>query len=356
MESTPPIAGKRIVISGAGIAGLSFARALDRFWPAEHEKPTVAMRTLGLLEELLQQSTTSASDVSELPCAWDKDWTLIGKFNAPKPLEGLPVNRVRIFRRTLRNILLQALPEIATVNWKKGCNSAQNLSSGKVAVTLDDGSKDECDLLIVADGANSMLRSHLVPEDNLDYAGVVCMMGTSRFPYGKPAPLTKDWGICFSGQGIPFLTFPVDDNNGVWALTYRSETPIKPIRGLEAIKCKDEILDQVRCRGHMFAEPFDQSISASDPETLQVFNAMQKNPDPTLFIGDANHAMTPFSGNGANMALMDGVELGRQLSSPATVRQAVVNFDAESSPRSQAAIDQAWWIIRILHSRGFFIG
>lgn len=124
---------------------------------------------------------------------------------------------------------------------------------------------------------------------------------------------------------------------------------------------RDEILDEVRTRGKMFHEPFNQFIDATDPETLQVFSAMHKHPlshaqklshAKIALIGDANHPMSPFSGNGANMALMDAVSLAKQLAGHESVRAAIEEFDKESMPRSRKAIDKSKWVIPILHSEG----
>ena len=144
-------------------------------------------------------------------------------------------------------------------------------------------------------------------------------------------------------------------------MSYTPEYPRDRIRGQEAIERRREILDEVRERGKMFHEPFGQFVEATDPQTLQVFPAMHKSPIEhaqklpnanIALIGDANHPMSPFSGNGANMALMDAVVLAKKLSSHTSVRRAITEFDEDSMPRSQKAIDKSYWTIAILHSQG----
>src|SRR5699024_1673821 len=71
-----------------------------------------------------------------------------------------------------------------------------------------------------------------------------------------------------------------------------------------------------------------------------------------IFIGDANHAVSPFAGNGANMALLDGWELAEQLTKGGTVSAAVDAYDEKSTPRSAAAVRQSHWSISALHATG----
>ena len=52
------------------------------------------------------------------------------------------------------------------------------------------------------------------------------------------------------------------------------------------------------------------------------------------------------------MALLDAVELAGQLASCTSLRTAINNFDAESAPRSQKAIDRGGWTIMLLHVEG----
>ena len=104
-----PLAGKRIVVSGAGIAGLAFARALDRFWPLEYPKPSLiiyersprvsdrrkegytmsikvesglhALEELGLLDAALNNSTVGRRGTQPVPVFWTKDWKPMLNFN-----------------------------------------------------------------------------------------------------------------------------------------------------------------------------------------------------------------------------------------------------------------------------------
>lgn len=403
--------GKRIIVTGAGLAGLAFACAIDQYWPVQDPRPQVviyersakeldrshagytmgiraesgllALKQLGLLDNALQASTVGANGADKAPTFWSSDWKTMfdpssfAMFNEFE--DGMPKSGIRLVRYVLRDMLLNALSVGTEVHWGNGCQTTRILPDGRTQIELSNGSTDEADLLVAADGSNSKVRTMLLPEEKLEYTGAVCFLGTSRFPDGKPELLAHKWGMNISGKGVPFLTLyvlfnlgclrnsllimcsPVDSHTGVWGISYRPEKPRNRIKGKEAMERRDEILDEVRTRGKMFHEPFNQFIDATDPETLQVFNAMHKYPlshaqklshAKIALIGDANHPMSPFSGNGANMALMDGVSLAKQLAGHESVRTAIEEFDKESMPRSRKAIDKSKWVIPILHSEG----
>jgi hypothetical protein len=94
-----------------------------------------------------------------------------------------------------------------------------------------------------------------------------------------------------------------------------------------------------------------QMWEAMDPSILQVFNSMHKSPighaqklpqANILFVGDANHPISPFSGNGANV----------ELSSCTSIRTAIGNFGADSAPRWQKATNRGRVTITLLHTQG----
>jgi 2-polyprenyl-6-methoxyphenol hydroxylase-like FAD-dependent oxidoreductase len=125
----------------------------------------------------------------------------------------------------------------------------------------------------------------------------------------------------------------------------------------------NDLLEEALDRGKAFAEPFESLVRETDPLTLMVFNAMDKQPFPhndanwkhlpAVFIGDSNHAISPFAGNGANMALMDGVELAEQISKSESLDSALARYDASSITRSKSAIRTSRWVIAIAHAQGW---
>ena len=154
----------------------------------------------------------------------------------------------------------------------------------------------------------------------------------------------------------------MDDATTAWALSYRSAQPRERIRGTEALHCRQEILDEACQPGSHLQNPFQEIVEATDPRTLRIFSAAHKMPidhaellpkGNVVLIGDANHPVTPFSGSGANMALLDAVVLAKQLVSCGSVGAAIKGFDAESIPRVRKAINRRRFTIAVLHARGF---
>lgn len=235
------LAGKRIIVTGAGLAGLAFACAIERYWPAHHPKPKLviyersakeldrshagytmgiraesgllALKQLGLLDTALRATTVGANGADKAPTFWASNWKPIfdpssfSMFN--ETVDGMPKSGIRLVRYVLRDMLLDALSADTEVHWGSGCQKTRILPDGKVQVELAKGTTDTGDLLVAADGANSSVRNLLLPDENLEYTGAVCFLGTSRFAEGKPELLKHKWGMNISGQGVPFLTLYV---------------------------------------------------------------------------------------------------------------------------------------------------
>lgn len=387
-------AGKTIVVAGAGLAGLSFALALRQRWPSSHTTPTIiiyerdakdagveregysisirsdgasggmqALQKLGVLESALRVSVTGIQEARGGFALWDTNWAEILKVKPRNPPEGLPVPNMRIARYLLRRTLIEALSPQDTIYWATACTGVIQLPSGQLQVELNNGQVQACDFLIAADGANSRLRRTLRPDDNLSFAGAVCIGGNARFPDGVPKPVTADWGVVLGGRGIGLFASPIDQHSAVWSLSYLAAEPRTPMKQPIPKEHVDDLLQEALDRGKLFTEPFESFVRATDPSTLMVFNAMDKQPFPhtaanrkympVVFIGDSNHAMSPFAGNGANMALMDGVELAEQICQAESLDSALTGYDTSSTPRSKSAIRMSHWVIAMAHAQGW---
>lgn len=385
-----PLAGKHIIVAGGGIAGLAFARALDQFWPENVERPHItlferrdkvvsrdkegysmsirsdpmsggmqALQKLSILDDLLAASITGQHGGAGSFNVWDANWNSILRFKAPKiPPDSLPAHAMRIARYVLRQGLIDALPETVEVHCGVGCTSASVLEDGGMRVVLTDGSERDCDLLVAADGANSAIRAAIRPDDTLNYAGAVAITATGRFPDGLPDVIKEDHGIVLGGDGASLFASPIDDYSAIWSVSTLEPTPRETLGSKYVQDHKHEILEEARLKSKAFSQPFGKLIDATDTTTLMVMKTMDKQPIdhtelaglPVVFIGDANHAVSPFAGNGANMALMDGVDLAVELSKAQDIKSATLAFDGKSRARSKRTVDSSHLTIKIAHS------
>lgn len=336
-SNTHFLAGKKIIVSGGGVAGLSFAIALRKLWPSSatasaptiviYERDTRAdlegregysmslrsdapggiqgLQKLGVLNEMAGIAVAATTnDTTAGFCIWDHNWHAVMKIQSTQP-PGLPVGGLRVQRSKMRGVLIEGAAKAGCeVTWGVACTDIKRLEGGRFEIQLSNDTHDVADLVIAADGSRSKLRKVVRPQDGLQYQGINMLGGSSRFEGRPPKPLDQDWGAVVNGSGVALFCSPVDEHSALWSLSWRSSTPQERRGHPLSEKEKIEIIDQAKQKCSLFPPLFSKLLDATDTESLMTLNANDKEPfehaDPNwsgvVFVGDANHAVSPFAG------------------------------------------------------------
>ena len=221
---------------------------------------------------------------------------------------------------------------------------------------------EECDLLVVADGASSRIRRSFATLDDLAYAGAIQLGGQAEFPIQNPAPLDEHFGVIVTGEGIACFVSPVDKNHCVWSLSRLEKDPRPPLDVSSKEACQ-AVVDECMALGTMIDEPYATILKATELDKVLVSPARDKHAfahnvkemGNIVFIGDSNHAMSPFAGYGASLALKDGWDLAEQICCfhPDSLEDAVKAYNGISMPRAGKVWREARSRIDSMHATGF---
>jgi 2-polyprenyl-6-methoxyphenol hydroxylase-like FAD-dependent oxidoreductase len=319
-----------------------------------------ALQKLGILDAMVEASVTSVNEQGGGFCMWDKQWQNILKVKSRVP-EGLPVGGLRIARKNLRGVLIKAAEQAGCkINWGVGCTVVSKLKDGKMEVHLSNSQTDTCDILIAADGASSKLRAQIRPEDKLQFRNIVAFGGTACFDDAiPPSPVHRDWGILPTGTGVAIFASPVDSHSALWSMSYYTPEPVRAMKAPVSDEDADTLMTEAYKRSVLFPPLLKTLLDKTDRSTLMRFNAQDKAPfahppsrevPNVVFVGDANHAVSPFAGNGANMALCDGWDLVEQLGKAGSLEEGVQAYDAIVVPRATKVLKQSHFAIKVAHS------
>ncbi|MEV5528960.1 FAD-dependent monooxygenase [Streptomyces prunicolor] len=205
-----------------------------------------------------------------------------------------------------------------------------------------DGTEVHGDLLIGCDGLHSTVRKLIDPAAPAPaYSGLIGLGG-----YTRGVPVNTEVGsyqMVFGKRA--FFGYALAPNGEVWWFA-NLPRPNEPARGeVEGISS-----EQWRSRlTELFADdagPAVELIRASK-EILPAspVHAMVGVPawhrGRTIIIGDAAHAPSPTSGQGASLSIEDAVELAKALRDLPTIESAFTAYEALRRPRVERIVRQA---------------
>jgi 2-polyprenyl-6-methoxyphenol hydroxylase-like FAD-dependent oxidoreductase len=319
----------RLLIVGAGIAGLALARALRlRGSTAELLVVERAAEWSGIgaglylpgnaVRALAELGLGSALKGRGHPIArqrfLNQGGRLLAEVDVERFWEGVG-GCVAIERAVLHELLLEATADERVLLG----TSVTGLENGPSSrVTLSDGSTDSYDLVVGADGVNSTIRGLALGGPPARYVG----QASWRF-VADGFPDSDAWSVRV-GRGRAFLTVPLGRET---VYCYADQSTGDPA-GAAAADWRASFAD--------FADPvpglLDQAGEAYFASIEEVVPPAWTAPGVAL-VGDASHASSPNMAQGAAMAVEDALVLAELLTANRSVPQALDEYERRRRER-----------------------
>lgn len=311
---------KRVLIVGAGIAGLAAAlRMHQQGWDVVVVERAQSRRSSGYLVNLHGPGYAAAERLGLLPTLTPRDigfFTSIlvhadgrEKFAIPAAVAQAAVgNRaLSLFRGDLESALYDAVADLADIRFGTTVQAiAQN--AGEVVATLSDGTRMQTELLVGADGVHSRIRE-LVFGPEADYLVDLGHM-VGAFPLEQvPEHVPVGAGTTFLGPRRTAAVMNMGPGRSSAFFTYRSPDPATEL----ALGPAPALTRAFGDLGRGVADALRQL--GADPTSAYFDSVGQVVMDRwshgrVVLLGDAAWCVTVFAGYGAALALDGADRLG----------------------------------------------
>ena len=344
----------KLAVIGAGISGLTFAAAMQLLSPEtqvdvyERDQSLTSrpqgyslglkgdlglavLKTLGLYEQLAREEMVTIPNfvfcnqrgqhLLELPATGDE-----------KRLTQ------RVARVALKAALLQAVGP-TPLHFGRHCTGYRQ-GDEDIEVHFEDGTSAQAEYLIACDGVSSALRQQLSGDEKryLGLTSIVCV-----------APLLVQHPLLQGGY------FMMLGDDGSSAFCYRQSDSVPFSYTVHASSEDDlnaqtpaELLRRVQQATSTWHPPIPQLVTTIDEASVLVRGYYDREPLTRVregrlwLIGDAAHPMAPSQGLGANLGMVDGLQLAQYfaglVSNPNQAQEQAQALEAEIITRGRKAV------------------
>jgi 2-polyprenyl-6-methoxyphenol hydroxylase-like FAD-dependent oxidoreductase len=260
--------------------------------------------------------------------------------------------RPEVLRGDLRRILLDSLPD-GMVQWGRKVSDIRSLGVGRHALSFADGSTVTTSLLVGADGAWSRVRP-LLSDAKPEYVGTSFIETYLYDADARHAAAARAVGAgtliaAAPGKGI----FAHREPGSVLHTYVALRRPAEWFAGIDFSNVAAAVA-RIAAEFDGWAPELTALITDGETapvprilHTLPIEHRWDRVPGVTL-LGDAAH-LAPPAGEGANLAMLDGAELGKAIAAhPLDIEAALAAYEAALFPRSQSAAADAHEILELL--------
>ena len=351
---TPPTAGSRlpgpVAIIGGGIGGLTAALSLQHFGvPVRVFEQARALREIGA-GVTITPNAMSALDFLGIGSALAEQAGETPRYFVRSAADGRELERgpdpdsfVPEFGASYRNLhradLHVALTEAVTKNDPDAIaldHRFEHLEQDgdQVVAHFSNRASFAAPALIGADGGASAVRNAVFGGQDASYTGHVALR--ALIPITRvPAAIIADPYALYVGAGRSLIHYPLRHQTtmnllgNAQASQWQAEGWSIPATVAEFLGLFDD-----------FPEPVRELIAAIPETDLFKWGLRDREPLPVwsrgrvTMLGDAAHPMTPYLGQGACMAIEDGMVLGRAFGASQDLAEAFSRYEAARRDRA----------------------
>ena len=341
-----------ILIAGGGIAGSVAALALQQAGieatifeahpPTDTDIGSYFTIAPNGLDALAAVDTMALATTGALPTRrnvlWDASGGRLGSTGLGAPLADGTVAQT-LKRATLtRRLLDEAVRRGVRVEAGRRLVGAERGADRRVTARFDDGSEAVGDLLVGADGIHSVTRRLIDPSaPSGRYVGLTNFGGVTRNARLDVAP--GAWHMIF-GRRAFFGFQATPDGDAIWFVNWPRPEIAPPERAATTESAwREQLVALVQDDRGPAAELIRAGVlELAADNTFDLPHVPTWHRDGMVVIGDAAHAPSPTSGQGAAMAAEDGVVLAMALRDHPTTDAGLASYEAARRDRVERIV------------------